>query len=141
MSGKPGMGRKKLTPAQKDAIAIGNIESILDGIANKEARCVECGNKFAIKELTKEQVSLLRMRYDKLRPNLSTIEQHMIDERDKLSQDQIVSTLRAIITQSPIVVDSLLQLIAEQQPAALIKFSDVAAHQLQCSNGDHTTSH
>lgn len=70
-------------------------------------------------ELSSTQIKAAEILLAKTVPNLSSIEQHNIDERDKLSEDQIVSTLQSIILGSPGVVDSLLRIIIQADPGAV----------------------
>lgn len=110
---------KVLTHAAKDAMASGMIESIMDSLAGKASTCFKCGKPFKRKKLSQQDIALLKLRYDKLRPSLSTIEQRLIDPGEKMTDGQIISQLHSLITSSPTVVVSLLGLLIKADRGAV----------------------
>ena len=54
-----------------------------------------------------------------VKPKLATIEQRNIDDGDKLTEDQIVSTLSGLVASSPTVVDTVLKIIMQIDPSAI----------------------
>ena len=60
---------------ERDAIALGVIESYMDAVATNNLLCPKCQKPHDFKEITPVQAQLIRARYDKLRPSLSAVEQ------------------------------------------------------------------
>ena len=99
-----GVSRARIKPPgktqrERDAIALGRIEAFLDGVAEKHLACPSCGKDYEIKEINPALVSLLKVRYDKLRPSLSAVEQHLVD--DTPVEQDIITTLKAVLERDP----------------------------------------
>ena len=80
---KPMKGARKKPPgktqAERDAIALGRIETYMDALTDKHMTCPSCQERYNIKELPTSVVNLIKARYDKLKPSLSSVEQHNIE--------------------------------------------------------------
>lgn len=81
------------TQRERDAKALGMIESYMDGLISGELSCVSCREQFSIKEITPGGVALIRARYDKLRPSLSAVEQTLADPNASKTEEQMVEEL------------------------------------------------
>ena len=96
---------------ERDRIALGVIEAYMDGVVSNEILCPSCKNTTrSWKELSPGSVMLLRARYDKLRPTLSTVEQTIHDSRDDLDEGQVLGYLQGLFTAKPDLLDRLIQL-------------------------------
>lgn len=130
--------RPALSQAQRDQIALGSIESFLDGILHKSLRCVECDKEIDVKKIDPGRVQLIRMRYDKLRPSLSSVEQTVIDPRDKATEDQLLAELQATLASHPAMLDLAIKVALQVDPTARQRIMGLVAVQEQRSTeGDN----
>ena len=99
MSGQPGMARSRPTSdAHKDAILRAKIE-------NRLSKHFEGKEKLSISQL--RAADLL---YARLRPTLSTVEQTLVDHRDKYTEAEILAELQGLFTAKPELLDKLIEL-------------------------------
>jgi hypothetical protein len=99
MAGQPGMVRSRPTSdAHKDAILRAKIE-------NKLSKHFDGKEKLSISQL--RAADLL---YARLRPTLSTVEQTLVDQRDKLSEAEVLAELQGLFTAKPELLDKLIEL-------------------------------
>lgn len=103
------------TQAERDRIALGRIESYMDGLLDGHMKCPSCAKDMDIKDLPNSTVTLLRARYDKLRPSLSAVEQTNVNPADQATESQLINQLVSIIQARPDVLDTL---IAMRQKAS-----------------------
>ena len=96
-AGRPkgsGLGRK-LGNAHKEAIVVGQIEKLLaDHYLGKS-------------ELSATQLKAIELRYSRLRPTLSSIEQTNIDPRDAADPGALLQQLQALIAEKPHLLELL----------------------------------
>lgn len=100
------------TQAERDRIALGRIESYMDGLIKGHLICPSCRKDMEIKELPVSAVQLLRARYDKLRPSLQAIEQTNHDARDTADPSQLTAKLAALFTEKPQLLEQIQALMA-----------------------------
>lgn len=98
------------TQETRDNIALGNIEAYLDAVTSGTLVCPSCKKTTKYKEPTPAAAALIRARYDKLRPTLSTVEQTITDTRDKMSEETILAELQGLFIAKPYLLDKLIQL-------------------------------
>ena len=100
---------------QRDEIALTKIENFMDAQMDKVLACPDCGKEYEnVKVIEPAQATLIRARYDKLRPTLSAVEQANIDESDKLSEADIMAKLRALVGANPDLIRTVLD--AQRSP-------------------------
>ena len=87
------------TQRERDALALGKIESYMDCVLDEHVKCSSCQKEFPAKELNPTAARILMSRYDKLRPSLSAVEQHLID--DTPVEQDIITTLKAVLERDP----------------------------------------
>jgi hypothetical protein len=104
---------------ERDAISLGRIEALLDVAGGGAIECPSCQKKHKIKPLDSNVLAAIKIRYDKLRPSLSAVEQTTISEDEKLDDNQILAKLSALIEQHPDIVQQALALKARQSTAPL----------------------
>lgn len=105
MSGKQGATwDKPMTREQRDSIALTKIEKHLDSQVDGKKR------------LSSATLAAIKIRYDKLRPALSSIEQTTHNADDLLTEDQILAKFQALIQAFPDVLPKLLALQAKGNP-------------------------
>jgi hypothetical protein len=101
VAGKKGQTwSKPMTKQQRDEIALTKIEKMLDD------------QRDGVVELTPIQLKALEIRYHKLRPSLSAVEQTNLNPQDQITESQLISNLHSFLQANP---DVLPQLIAMQQ--------------------------
>jgi len=99
VAGKPGAVHSKTrTNSQRDAVRVGIIEKLLDEQADGD------------RELTAAQLKAIEIRYARLRPTLAAVEQHNIDDRDKLTDEAIVAALEGHVSSNPLIVDKIVEI-------------------------------
>lgn len=103
------------TQLERDRIAVGVIESLLDAQMGHEVECPTCKKGHVIKELSQATLTAMRIRYDKLRPALSAVEQTNIDPEESLTEQQLMDRLLALIDAHPDLVQRALAARARQQ--------------------------
>jgi hypothetical protein len=96
------------TQAERDLIALGRIESYMDSVVTSQQVCPTCNTTFPFREITPGAAQLLRARYDKLRPSLSSIEQTNLNPEDKATESDILAKLSALVAEHPDLIRSLL---------------------------------
>lgn len=96
------------TQAERDRIALGRIESFMDTVASGQLVCPSCNKEFPAKEISPVVATLIRARYDKLRPSLSAVEQTITDDRDKQSEQEVMDKLRDLVKANAAAVRMLL---------------------------------
>jgi len=94
------------TQAERDAIALGRIESYMDQLSEGHINCPSCKKDYEIKELPATAVALIRARYDKLRPSLSAVEQTNVEAAR--SQDDIINDIKALLMAKPELLATML---------------------------------
>src|SRR5574340_1686700 len=85
------------TARERDAIALGVIEAYMDALYTGHMLCPRCGEDHPVKEITGPAATLMRARYDKLRPSLSAVEQTLVDDRDKLTHEQVIEQVTGFV--------------------------------------------
>ena len=88
------------TTAERDAKALGMIESLLDGLAHNALRCVTCQKPIPINDINPSVIQAIRLRYDRLRPTLTSVEQKTADPFANMNRDQVLSKLRLLLKNS-----------------------------------------
>lgn len=106
------------TQAERDRISLGVIESFLDNIARGHGTCPRCQNEFEIKEVNPAVVSALKIRYDKLRPTLSAVEQTNIEPDQKLSESDLLARMGELIAAHPQLAAQAIGEYAKKQQVA-----------------------
>lgn len=99
------------TQVERDRIALGRIESYMDGVIKNQLQCPTCRKDMEIKELPASAVQLLRSRYDKLRPSLQAVEQTIVDPRDSQDAGQLTAKLAALFTEKPQLLEQIRELM------------------------------
>ncbi len=90
MAGIKGMRQSRArTDADRDTVALARIEQLLDEVATGTRR------------INEQRLSALKIRYDKLRPALSSIEQIVHDARDQASEETLAGELVALFDAKP----------------------------------------
>lgn len=89
------------TQEERDRIALGVIEAYMDAVTSGTMYCPTCHKAHPFKEITPAAATLLRARYDKLRPTLSAVEQSVTDHRDKLNPAELETRLKAMYEANP----------------------------------------
>lgn len=74
-------------------------------------------------DMTPTQVMAARALLDKLRPSLQAVEQTVHDERDKLTDSDIITALESMLNASPGIAETLAQLCVKADPAILPRLS------------------
>lgn len=109
MAGKQGATwSKPMTQQQRDSLALSKIEELLDKQVNGKKR------------LSPSTLMALRIRYDKLRPALSSVEQTVHNADDQLSDEQLLAKFDALVQAHPALLERFIGLrarAAQQQPA------------------------
>lgn len=90
---------------EKDAVALGMIEAELDRISKGEVHCASCMKELGIKDLS-VKLQAMKMRYEKLRPNLIATELTLIEP--ERSESDILQELQQLISANPDLIRSLL---------------------------------
>lgn len=108
------------TQAERDLISLGRIESYMDCLIKDSFQCPSCAKETPVKELNAGAVQLIRARYDKLRPSLSSVEQTVHNADDTLSEDAIMQKLAALVEAYPDLLQRILaaQARAKAEPVA-----------------------
>ena len=97
MAGVQGMKHTRpMSAIQRDNLALANIEKMLDDQASGKIK------------LTPERIKAIEIRYSRLRPTLSAVEQTTIDESAKLSEADLMAQLAALIEAHPDLVQQAL---------------------------------
>lgn len=121
------------TQVERDAIALGRIESYMDCLIKGTFNCPSCGKETETKELSTTAVQLIRARYDKLRPSLSAVEQTTIDA--PRTQDEIINDIKALLAANPALLETLLPgyriIPAISQPICSVNDTDAAQQTVQ----------
>ncbi len=104
---------------ERDAISLGRIESLLDSAVGSVVHCPSCQKTHKIKALENNVLNAIKIRYDKLRPSLSAVEQTTISEDEKLDDNQLLMKIAALIEAHPdIVQQALAHKARKSQPGA-----------------------
>ena len=105
MSGKKGqVWSKNMTKHQRDAIALTKIEKYIDAQIDGQLLCNQC--KGEVKEISPAAVQLLKARYDKLRPTLSSVDQTI--KEDVPNEQEIMAGLAHLLSANAGVLRQLL---------------------------------
>ena len=80
-------------------------------------QCPTCQNDFDIKEINPAVIQALKIRYDKLRPSLSAVEQTMVEPDQKLSEADILGKITALLAAHPDLVQQALAMQARSTAA------------------------
>ena len=115
------------TQLERDRIAVGRIEQLLDAQMGNNVICPKCGIGHKIKELSQATLIAMRIRYDKLRPALSAVEQTNIDPEQTLTEQQLMDRLIALIDAHPDLVQRALAAKARAATVSSAQQSDNAA--------------
>lgn len=138
MAGQPGQGAgKEQKQAQKDAIALSYIEAVMDRIAEKEAKCVECGKHIEINEIPAAHVRLIGMRYDRLRPTLASVTQETLITHQNGGESDIVAQIRRLADADQAVKKLLLDILMGNGPVDNQSEKPVDAQQQSMCSIDH----
>ena len=114
------------TQLERDRIAVGRIEQLLDAQMGNDVICPKCGIGHKIKELSQATLIAMRIRYDKLRPALSAVEQTNIDPEQTLTEQQLMDRLVALIDAHPDLVQRALAAKARKDAGATMGATDDA---------------
>lgn len=112
------------TQAERDAKSLGMIESFLDKALEGKCVCVSCKKEFDIKDLHPNVLKAIQLRYDKLRPALSAVEQTTLNPEDKKTEEQIINDLRALIKGNA----DLVRLLLEEGKSCGVNPENAAQH-------------
>ena len=109
------------TQRERDAIALGLIESELDRMTKEPCYCPSCAKELQVKDIA-PRLQAMKMRYDRLRPTLVAQELTVI-EPDR-SEADILAELQALVAANPDLIRSLLAtqdaiIQAQTQPQAI----------------------
>lgn len=80
--------------------------------------------------LSGTQVKAIEVILDRITPKLSAVEQTVVDERDKLSEDQLLAQLSALFAAKPALLE---RINALHNAAALVSESSIAIDQARTS--------
>jgi hypothetical protein len=118
VAGKKGVRLKPAgqTQQERDRISLGRIESYMDAVIVGHFQCPTCQEKAEIKDISSSAVTLIKARYDKLRPSLSAIEQTNVNPDDKLDDSALLDRFKALIAANP----ELLNLVTQSSNNASI---------------------
>lgn len=103
------------TQQERDRLSLGVIESLIDGMCGNAVICPSCKKPHKISSLDTSVVTAMRMRYDKLRPTLSAVEQTTHNESEKLDENQLLAKLEALIAAHPDLVQRALAAAAKRK--------------------------
>jgi hypothetical protein len=118
MAGKKGVRLKTAgqTQQERDRISLGRIESYMDAVIVGHFQCPTCQEKAEIKDISSAAVTLIKARYDKLRPSLSAVEQTNVNPDDRLDDSALLDRFKALIAANP----DLLQIVTQGSNNAAI---------------------
>lgn len=120
MAGKRGQRwSKAMTSQQRDSIALTKIEKYIDAQIDDVLICPECSKEHgSSKELSSAAVALIRARYDKLRPTLSSSEITNLDPNDSKTEEELIQGLISTVASNPELLSRLgLMLIQSPESA------------------------
>lgn len=103
MAGKKGQRwSKPMTSQQRDSIALTKIEKYIDAQIDDVLICPACEKEHgSAKDLSSGAVALIRARYDKLRPTLSSSEVTNLDPNDAKTEDELIQGLISTVASNP----------------------------------------
>ena len=99
------------TQQERDRIALGRIESYLDSMIGDHFQCPSCKERAAIKDVNPIVIQAMKLRYDKLRPALSSVEQTTIDVTP--AETDLAATIRSVLQSNPELRPMFLALIQD----------------------------
>jgi hypothetical protein len=114
------------TQAERDAISLGRIESFLDGIAAGHMQCPTCQNEYEIKQVDSAVIQALKIRYDKIRPTLSAVEQTNVEPEKALSESDLLAKMGELIAAYPDLAQQAIGEYARKQHDAKQQSVDTA---------------
>jgi hypothetical protein len=85
----------------------------MDSQALHEMQCPTCQEKHPIKEITGPNATLLRARYDKLRPSLTAVEQTNIDPAVNLDPKAARQSLLQALVSDPTLLAEAAAMVAK----------------------------
>jgi hypothetical protein len=120
MAGKKGQRwSKPMTSQQRDSIALTKIEKYIDGQIDDVLLCPVCEKEHgSAKELSSAAVALIRARYDKLRPTLSSSEVTNVDPNDSKTDEEFYQELMTTLVANPELLSRLGLAIITPNPSA-----------------------
>lgn len=106
-------GRKRQDPRPHTSQSHRDAEALV--------RCEELLDKQALgkKRLSNATLTAIKIRYDKLRPALSSVEQTVHQDGDELTKEQIMAKFQQLIDAYPDFLQELLALQAKRKPVEL----------------------
>lgn len=91
-----------MTSQQRDSIALTKIEKYIDAQIDNVLLCPDCNKEHgSVKELSSAAVALIRSRYDKLRPTLSSTELRQVDPNDSMNELEQIQAFRMMLEGKP----------------------------------------
>lgn len=118
---------------ERDRKALAAIERLIDSHAFV---CNECKKDKQAKDLSPTQAALIKMRYERLRPVLSSVEQTTVHEYEGLDADEIARQVAAMLTSNPAVLVQVLRADDQARVAVL-----AALHELDTNATQASVSH
>lgn len=119
------------TQAERDAISLGRIESFLDQLAEGKMQCPTCQKDFDINDVNPVVIQAIKIRYDKLRPSLSAVEQTNIEPDQKLSESDLLAKMGELIAAHPDLAAQAIGEYAKKQQVAAQQSSETGVSSTQ----------
>lgn len=89
--------KSSLNTKHRDAVRAGMMMSRLENFAN----AVEGDANFKKSQMTPAQVSAAQILLKKLVPDLSSVEQTIVDEKELMSEEQLLSQMEVLVQSNP----------------------------------------
>lgn len=93
--------------------------------------CPSCREKYEVKDISPAAVSLLRTRYDKLRPSLASTEVTVHDPRDQARPEDVAARLAAMFHENPALFDQVVALKNAGTPLPVVPDQAQSSRTLQ----------
>lgn len=117
------------TQTERDRIALGMLEAYMDKRFAALLSCPICKAKMKPEDLEgipPADATLMRARYDKLRPSLSAVEVTQNDPRDEMNADDMMGKLAAMFAEKPELWEQLVSI--KQRAEKLIEAPSPTKH-------------
>lgn len=82
---------------ERDRLSLGVIESFLDQAVSGNIKCPSCLGTFSVKEINPATLKAIEIRYARLRPTLSAVEQTAPDPFAGTSRSDLIAQLRSFL--------------------------------------------
>lgn len=82
---------------ERDRISLGRIEAFLDQATSGTVNCPTCRKNFPVKDIEPTTLKAIEIRYSRLRPTLSAVEQSVPDPFAGTSRSELIAQLRTFL--------------------------------------------